>query len=322
MNTLASAAPIPASATLFDQTRQAALILTHTNPTDTRLRAEITARGAVEMAAILTGSRETPDDFDNWTTFSQYTAKTRTFSLSRILIDMDKGDMRFIIPGDAEWPVQLNDLEFPPFGLFLAGDGTFPAQDQMIALVGSRDASGYGLSVTGDLAAGMSGRGYTIVSGGGFGIDAQAHRAAMAGAREGSMGTIAVMPCGLDRFYPAGCEDVLLAVKAQGLLVSELPPGSAPGRSSHLLRNRIIAALAGVTVVTEARWRSGALHAAEHAKTLGRPVAAVPGSVYSAQSAGCHRLLREGGAVLVTDAIEVAELAMMPLLTAGAPSEQ
>lgn len=309
MDTLASAAPIPASATLFDQTRQAALILSYTDPTDIRLRAEIAARGAVQMAAILTGSHETPDEFENWTAFSRFTAKTRAFSLGHVLHEMDKGDMRFIIPGDDEWPAQLDDLEFPPFGLFLAGVGTLPTQDKMIAIVGSRDASPYGLSVTGDLAAGMSGRGYTIVSGGGYGVDTQAHRAAMAAARTGSMGTIAVMASGLDRLYPAGCEDVLLAVKAQGLLVSEVPPGTAPTRYVFITRNRIIAALAGVTVVTEARWRSGALNTAGHAKTLGRQVATVPGSVYSATSAGCHRLLKEGAAVIVTDAMDVAELA-------------
>ena len=117
------------------------------------------------------------------------------------------------------------------------------------------------------------------------------------------------MAGGVDRFYPSGNEDLLRAVANQGAVLAEVPPGSAPTRYRFLQRNRLIAALASVTVVVEARWRSGALNTAHHAETLGRAVGAVPGSVHSANSAGCHRLLREGGAVCVTDAGEIAELA-------------
>jgi DNA processing protein len=123
------------------------------------------------------------------------------------------------------------------------------------------------------------------------------------------MPTIAVMAGGVDRFYPSGNEELLRTVANQGAVLAEVPPGSAPTRYRFLQRNRLIAALASVTVVVEARWRSGALNTAHHAETLGRAVGAVPGSVHSANSAGCHRLLREGGAVCVTDAGEVAELA-------------
>ena len=123
------------------------------------------------------------------------------------------------------------------------------------------------------------------------------------------MPTIAVMAGGVDRYYPSGNEDLLRAVCNQGAVLAEVPPGSAPTRYRFLQRNRLIAALASVTVVVEARWRSGALNTAHHAETLGRAVGAVPGSVHSANSAGCHRLLRDGGAVCVTDAAEIAELA-------------
>jgi len=98
-------------------------------------------------------------------------------------------------------------------------------------------------------------------------------------------------------------------VANRGAVLAEVPPGSAPTRYRFLQRNRLIAALASVTVVVEARWRSGALNTAHHAESLGRAVGAVPGSIHSANSAGCHRLLREGGAVCVTDAGEIAELA-------------
>ena len=159
------------------------------------------------------------------------------------------------------------------------------------------------------LAYSLAQRGFTIISGGAYGIDAHAHRAALAGNPSGSLPTIAVMAGGVDRFYPSGNEDLLRAVANQGAVLAEVPPGSAPTRYRFLQRNRLIAALASVTVVVEARWRSGALNTAHHAETLGRAVGAVPGSVHSANSAGCHRLLREGGAVCVTDAGEIAELA-------------
>jgi DNA processing protein len=116
------------------------------------------------------------------------------------------------------------------------------------------------------------------------------------------------MAGGLDRYYPSGNEQLLREVARRGLLVSELPPGGAPTRHRFLRRNRLIAALTGVTVVVEAQWRSGARSTAHHAADIGRVVAAVPGSVYSASSAGCHRLLRDGAAVCVTDVQEVYEL--------------
>ena len=217
-----------------------------------------------------------------------------------------------LIPEDPRWPGALRHLELGmPLCLWVRGDLAqgLPELERTVALVGSRDATGYGLSVTGDLSAGLANRGYTIISGGAYGIDAQAHRAALAGAAGAATATIAVMACGSDRFYPAGNEDLLRSVTSRGLILSEVPPGSAPTRWRFLQRNRIIAALAAATVVVEARWRSGALNTAHHAAALGREVGAVPGSIYSANSAGCHRLLRDGSAVCVTDAQEVAELA-------------
>ncbi|MBP3035945.1 DNA-processing protein DprA [Arthrobacter sp. zg-ZUI100] len=216
-----------------------------------------------------------------------------------------------LIPEDPRWPGALRDLGLGmPLCLWVRGnlERGLPELGSTAAVVGSRDSTGYGVSVTGDLAAGLVTRGWAVVSGGAYGIDAQAHRAALAAAGTDRMPTIAVMACGSDRYYPAGNEDLLRAVAARGLLLSEVPPGSAPTRWRFLQRNRIIAALGAVTVVVEARWRSGALNTAHHAAALGREVGAVPGSVYSANSAGCHRLLRDGSAVCVTDAAEVIEL--------------
>ncbi|MEW1983160.1 DNA-processing protein DprA [Pseudarthrobacter oxydans] len=228
----------------------------------------------------------------------------------RDLATMARLGGRLIIPSDELWPVQLADLGIQePICLWWRGqEQPLPGAATSIALVGSRDSTSYGASVTGDLAYSLAQRGFTVVSGGAYGIDAHAHRAALAGA-SGAVPTIAVMAGGVDRFYPSGNDDLLRAVSNQGAVLAEVPPGSAPTRYRFLQRNRIIAALSAVTVVVEARWRSGALNTAHHAETLGRAVGAVPGSVHSANSAGCHRLLRDGGAVCVTDAAEVAELA-------------
>jgi DNA processing protein len=228
----------------------------------------------------------------------------------RDLATMHRLGGRMIMPSDALWPRQLTDLDLQePICLWWRGvEQPLPAASRSIALVGSRDSTSYGAAVTGDLAYSLAQRGFTVVSGGAYGIDAHAHRAALAGAGD-TMPTIAVMAGGVDRFYPSGNEDLLRAVANQGAVLAEVPPGSAPTRYRFLQRNRLIAALSSVTVVVEARWRSGALNTAHHAETLGRAVGAVPGSVHSANSAGCHRLIREGGAVCVTDAGEIAELA-------------
>lgn len=228
----------------------------------------------------------------------------------RDLATMARLGGRLIIPSDGLWPEQLRDLGIQePICLWWRGqEQPLPGAEKNIALVGSRDSTSYGAAVTGDLAYSLAQRGFTVVSGGAYGIDAHAHRAALAAASD-AMPTIAVMAGGVDRFYPSGNEDLLRAVCNQGAVLAEVPPGSAPTRYRFLQRNRLIAALSSVTVVVEARWRSGALNTAHHAETLGRAVGAVPGSVHSANSAGCHRLLRDGGAVCVTDAAEVAELA-------------
>jgi DNA processing protein len=172
-----------------------------------------------------------------------------------------------------------------------------------VAIVGSRAATAYGEHVTGELAAGAADRGFVVVSGLAYGIDGTAHRAALTA---GS--SAAVVAGGLDRAYPQGHDALMTALAREGAVVSEVPVGSAPTRSRFLQRNRLIAAIAGGTVVVEAALRSGALNTARTAAALGRPVGAVPGPVTSASSAGCHQLVRDGRAVLVTDAAEVVDL--------------
>ncbi|EMY35823.1 DNA protecting protein DprA [Arthrobacter crystallopoietes BAB-32] len=243
----------------------------------------------------------------------RWAPRVKDLAPERDLATMERLGGQLLVPGDELWPPALADLELgEPLCLWVRGDPALavPPANRTVALVGSRDSTNYGNSVTGDIAAGLTQRGYCVVSGGAYGIDAQAHRSALAAAEDPSLpATMAVMACGLDRYYPAGNEELLRSIAARGLLLAEVPPGSAPTRWRFLQRNRLIAALSGTTVVVEARWRSGALNTAHHAAGLGRPVGAVPGSVYSANSAGTHRLLRDGSAVCVTDAAEVAELA-------------
>ena len=154
-----------------------------------------------------------------------------------------------------------------------------------------------------EFAASVAARGWTVVSGAAFGVDASAHRGAL-----GADGvTVAVLACGVDVPYPVGHTDLLEAVAAQGVIVSEWPPGRTVSRLRFLVRNRVIAALAAGTLVVEAGERSGAINTARHARDLGRRLMAVPGPVTSDQSAGCHHIIRDWQGTLVTTAAEVIE---------------
>jgi DNA processing protein len=218
---------------------------------------------------------------------------------------------RLIVPEDDEWPhlavhalvravaeepeepghqSERTQAPVPPQALWVRGEGRLDELiDRAVAIVGSRASTAYGEHVAGELAYGLAGRGWTVVSGGAYGIDAAAHRGALAA--EGP--TLAVLACGVDRPYPAGNGPLLARVAEAGLLVSEWPPGAAAHGHRFLVRNRLIAAFSRGTVVVEAAARSGAVATAHRARRLGRPVMAVPGPVTSAMSVGCHELLRE-----------------------------
>ena len=155
-----------------------------------------------------------------------------------------------------------------------------------------------------------------MVSGGAYGIDGAAHRAAL-----GAGGaTAAYLAGGVDRAYPIGHQQLFDRIRQAGAVLSEVPCGSAPTKWRFLARNRLIAAASMAPVVIQAGWRSGTLNTAGHAASLGRPLGAVPGPVTSAASAGCHRLLREFDAVCVTNAQDVRELWGETHASATAPS--
>ncbi len=214
--------------------------------------------------------------------------------------------VRLCVPGDDLWIAGVDDLgEHGPIALWMRGtDEAVRAVDRSIALVGARAATGYGEHVAMEASAGLVDRGFAIVSGAAYGIDGMAHRAALASHGH----TVAFLAGGVDRFYPAGHDALLAKIVERGCVISELPCGAQPSKWRFLQRNRLIASASQATVVLEAGWRSGSLNTAHHAEAMGRPVGVVPGPVTSAASAGCHRLLRESGAMLVTNADEMAEL--------------
>ncbi|SEJ49356.1 DNA-processing protein DprA [Demequina mangrovi] len=214
---------------------------------------------------------------------------------------------RVLARGEPGWPSALAGVPLgEPHALWIRGDVDLDAAwGGSIAIVGARAATAYGEHIAAEIAAIAADRGFAVISGGAFGIDAAAHRGALAAGGE----TLAVLAGGVDHLYPAGNSMLLARVIDAGAVVSEVPPGFAPHRSRFLTRNRLIAA-ARATVVVEAGVRSGALSTARHAGEMARPVGAVPGPLTSASSAGCHRLVRDGEATLLARPADALELAL------------
>lgn len=222
---------------------------------------------------------------------------------------------RFIAPGDPHWPAALDDLGAQrPIGIWALGCWP-PAAADMISVVGARACSYYGTHVAGAMGAELASAGVAVVSGAALGIDAAAHRGALAVGGP----TVAVLACGIDRVYPRAHEVLLRAIAERGAVLSELPPGATPTRFRFLHRNRVIAALGSGTVVVEAARRSGSLVTARIAAELGRAVMAVPGPVTSDQSVGTHELIRDG-ATLVTEAGQAREACGSLTATDAAPA--
>lgn len=272
--------------------------------------------GAEEVWAGLLGSEAE----------SGIAARARRLDPEQIVARTRETGQRFVMPSDPEWPPSLSDLEHcesvhqlagAPIGLWVRGRAELAElASTSVAIVGSRAASAYGEHVAAELGAELSEAGWTINSGGAYGIDAAAHRGALAGRTP----TIAVLAGGLDQPYPGGHRSLFERIVEKGLLVSELPPGEHPTRVRFLARNRLIAALSRGTVLVEAAARSGARNTVSWATALHRPVMAVPGAITSATSVTPHRLIREAEAVLVSSGAEVLEMIapVKPLAPANA----
>src|SRR3954451_14384847 len=277
-------------------------------PGDPRVAALVDDLGAELVYAVLREEREA------WGVATEVPARLHGLDPEGDLRRAGTAGIRFLVPGDEEWPEQLADLDRAgplnnrggaPLGLWVRGAGRLDEVcARSVAVVGSRSATTYGVGVAGEMAAHLTDAGVTVLSGAAFGIDQAAHRGALAGGGP----TVAVLACGVDRAYPAAHQRLLDHLAEWGAVVSELAPGCAPTRLRFLARNRLIAAMTRGTVVVEAAVRSAPLNSAGWAARLNRPVMGVPGPVTSARSEGVHQLTRSGAATLVTRADDVLEL--------------
>ncbi len=226
---------------------------------------------------------------------------------------------RLVTPEDDEWPARpLRSLATaqqkgvfgmaPPLALWVRGAALLnEVADQAIAIVGARAATEYGEHNASEMGYHLASRGCSVFSGAAYGIDGAAHRGALSAAGT----TVAVLGCGIDVGYPAAHASLLDLIAGNGALVSEYPLGFPPARHRFIVRNRLLAALTSATVVVEAGRRSSARDTARTAAALGKIVMALPGSVSSGMSVGCHALIREGKATLVTSAADVLDTTVL-----------
>jgi DNA processing protein len=232
--------------------------------------------------------------------------------VAEVLQRAGRDGWRWVVPGEPEFPALLRATADPPLGLFVKGR---IRRGPAVAVVGSRRATEYGLEVGRLIAEALASSGIAVVSGMARGVDASAHRGALAG---GGC-TMAVWGNGPDRIYPREHRRLAESIARTGALVTEYPPGTPPRRHHFPERNRLIAGIAEATVVVEAAARSGALGTARLALEEGREVFAVPGPIFSDRSVGPNSLLRLGARPLLTpaDLYEVVEPVRSP---AGEPA--
>lgn len=312
----------PAGMIGFDGERLARASLTYlAEPMDQRLNALVAECGA-EAAVTAVRDNRFPAGYRVRQPETVRAADQRAMERWRVRLEElpDAQDLerfcrqgiRLVCPGDPEWPTRLDDLgDDRPYALWVKGNADLRFSClRSVSIVGSRAATAYGSYVAAELASSVAARGWTVISGAAYGVDAAAHR----GALSAGAPTIAVLACGVDQPYPAGHAELLDTIADTGAVVSEWPPGRNATRLRFLVRNRVIAALSPGTAVVEAGERSGALNTARHARDLDRALMAVPGPVTSEQSAGCHTIIRQWQGILVTGAADVLAV-MEPLDT-------
>jgi DNA protecting protein DprA len=234
--------------------------------------------------------------------YEKLISSLRSISSDQVLSEIDKHQARLITPIDQDWPVQVNDLAAPPIGLIIKGNISALHQ-RSLAIVGTRNPTSYGARIAGDFAAGFADREWAIVSGGAYGIDSYAHKGALIA--EGV--TVAVIASGIDINYPAGNTRLFAEICESGVMVTESMPGQRALPHRFLTRNRLIAAISKATLVVEAAFRSGSLRTARDAAEMFRPVMAIPGPINSPTSEGCHRLIGERAAEIVTSVADAVE---------------
>jgi DNA protecting protein DprA len=234
--------------------------------------------------------------------YEKLISSLRRINGDQVLAEIDKHQARLITPIDDDWPNQLNDLAAPPIALIVKGNVSALNQ-KSLAIVGTRNPTSYGARIAGDFAAGFADREWAIISGGAYGIDSFAHKGALIA--EGV--TVAVIASGIDINYPAGNTRLFAEICETGAMVTEFMPGQRALPHRFLTRNRLIAAFSRATLVVEAAFRSGSLRTARDAAEMFRPVMAIPGPINSPTSEGCHRLIGERAAEIVTSVADAVE---------------
>lgn len=258
---------------------------------------EIFSHGVDEVHARITGRAYDPIKYAN------IIDKVSSFNADNEFTKISSAGAHLLTPEDLDWPIRVDDLESPPIALIIKGRRDL-FSNPSLAIVGTRNPTPYGTRIAGDFAAGFVDREWDIISGGAYGIDSAAHRGALVA--EGR--TIAVIASGIDTPYPSGNSRLFDEICENGAIISEVVPGVPALPHRFLTRNRIIAALSQSTLVVEAAFRSGSLRTARDAAQLLRPVMAIPGPINSPSSEGCHRLIGERAAELVTSVADACEL--------------
>ncbi len=248
---------------------------------------------------------QAPDGWASLTTETwQWLHAGSTTDLTRAIVTL----------GDADYPAALLDIPDPPLMLYALGqtDKLQPLKTQQaLAMVGSRNPTPQGTANARDFARSLAASGLTIVSGLALGVDGAAHQGALLGAAADSLATIAIVGTGLDRVYPRQHRELAHQIALRGLILSEYPLGTPPLAPHFPRRNRLISGLSQATLVVEAALQSGSLITAQQALEQGRDVMAIPGSIHSAQSKGCHLLIKQG-AKLVESAQDVLQELPLP----------
>lgn len=251
------------------------------------------------VETLYAGGPDKPDrDWERW-----LSRLPKRDEIARLRAKCEAEGIAVLNPDSEHWPAATDDLTAPPVTLFVRGDASLLNQ-RSIGVVGARAATGYGTHIASEWSVQIAERGFIIVSGGAFGIDATAHRAALAAGGR----TVAFLAGGLDRYYPAAHDELLNRVAHNGAVVSEVPPGVSPTKWRFLQRNRLIAANSEATLVVEAGLRSGSLNTVSHANLMQRMVWAVPGPIASVASAGCHHIIKEKRALLAASPQDIFDV--------------
>lgn len=273
--------------------------------TESALRQIVSAQQAQALGQAPHGWASLSDDTWQWLQTQTATGVTRTV----------------VTLGDADYPSALLDIPDPPLMLYAMGQTEALGRlktEHTLAMVGSRNPTPQGAANAREFARSLATSGLSIVSGLALGVDGAAHEGALLGAAPGRLATIAVVGTGLDRVYPKSHRELAHQIAQQGLILSEYPLGTPPLAPNFPRRNRLISGLSQATLVVEAALQSGSLITAKQALEQGRDVMAIPGSIHSAQSKGCHALIKQG-AKLVESAQDVLEELRLPEALAQTP---